>query len=85
MIGDTRGDILEGRKAGVKTAAVSYGWHSYNNIIDTDVKSIDDATYQLSRRNVHIFPPFPFFDLFILIFTNIYFIFKNVFKIQTIK
>lgn len=27
-IGDTKGDILEGKKAGVKTIAVSWGWHS---------------------------------------------------------
>ena len=26
-IGDTKGDIIEGRKAGVKTVAVSWGWH----------------------------------------------------------
>jgi phosphoglycolate phosphatase len=26
-IGDTEGDIIEGRKAGVKTVAVSWGWH----------------------------------------------------------
>ncbi|MDP4020599.1 MAG: HAD hydrolase-like protein [Candidatus Adlerbacteria bacterium] len=27
-IGDTGGDILEGKKAGVKTVAVTWGWHS---------------------------------------------------------
>lgn len=27
-IGDTKGDIVEGRKAGVKTIAVTWGWHS---------------------------------------------------------
>ena len=26
--GDTKGDIIEGKKAGVKTVAVSWGWHS---------------------------------------------------------
>ncbi len=26
-IGDTQGDILEGKKSGVKTVAVSWGWH----------------------------------------------------------
>ncbi len=36
MIGDTRGDIIEGKKAGVNTAAVTYGWHSYDNMLDTD-------------------------------------------------
>lgn len=27
-IGDTRGDMVEGRKAGVKTVAVAWGWHA---------------------------------------------------------
>src|SRR5258708_25486236 len=27
-IGDTKGDIIEGKKAGVKTVAVTWGWHS---------------------------------------------------------
>ena len=36
MIGDTRGDIIEGRKAGVNTVAVTYGWHSYENMADTE-------------------------------------------------
>lgn len=35
MIGDTRGDIIEGKKAGVMTAAVTYGWHHYENMADT--------------------------------------------------
>ncbi len=26
-VGDTRGDIIEGREAGVKTVAVTWGWH----------------------------------------------------------
>ncbi len=26
-IGDTKGDIIEGRKAGIKTIAVTWGWH----------------------------------------------------------
>ncbi len=33
MIGDTQGDIIEGKKAGVNTAAVTYGWHSYDNML----------------------------------------------------
>lgn len=33
-IGDTTGDIIEGRKAGVKTVAVSWGWHSKDKLKD---------------------------------------------------
>ena len=35
MIGDSRGDIIEGKKAGVMTVAVTYGWHSYERMEDT--------------------------------------------------
>lgn len=31
-IGDTRGDILEGKKAGIKTIAVTWGWHSRDQL-----------------------------------------------------
>lgn len=31
-IGDTRGDIIEGKKAGVKTIAVSWGFHSKKHL-----------------------------------------------------
>jgi phosphoglycolate phosphatase len=33
-IGDTVGDILEARKAGVKTVAVAWGWHSREKLAD---------------------------------------------------
>ncbi|MEF8847711.1 MAG: HAD family hydrolase [Candidatus Thermoplasmatota archaeon] len=35
-IGDTKGDIIEGKKAGVKTVGVSWGWHKKNKILDAD-------------------------------------------------
>ncbi len=35
MIGDTMGDIIEGKKAGVNTAAVTYGWHRHENMLST--------------------------------------------------
>ncbi|MBI4765791.1 MAG: HAD family hydrolase [Deltaproteobacteria bacterium] len=31
-IGDTRGDILEGKKAGIKTIAITWGWHSQDQL-----------------------------------------------------
>ena len=31
-IGDTKGDIIEGRKAGIKTIAVTWGWHSEDKL-----------------------------------------------------
>lgn len=31
-IGDTRGDIIEGKKAGVKTIAVTWGWHNEDKL-----------------------------------------------------
>jgi len=31
-IGDTVGDIIEGRRAGAKTAAVTWGWHSESKL-----------------------------------------------------
>ncbi len=31
-IGDTLGDVIEGRKAGIKTIAVTWGWHDENRL-----------------------------------------------------
>jgi len=31
-VGDTKGDMIEGKKAGVKTVAVSWGWHSVSKL-----------------------------------------------------
>jgi len=31
-VGDTIGDILEGKKAGVKTVAVAWGWHDKTDL-----------------------------------------------------
>ncbi len=36
MVGDTMGDIIEGKKACVGTIAVTYGWHSYENMLGTE-------------------------------------------------
>ncbi len=35
-IGDTSGDMIEGRKAGAKTIAVTWGWHSADRLKKTD-------------------------------------------------
>lgn len=31
-IGDTKGDMIEGKKAGVKTIAITWGWHSLEKL-----------------------------------------------------
>ena len=31
-IGDTKGDIFEGRRAGITTIAVTWGWHNYSQL-----------------------------------------------------
>ncbi len=33
MIGDSSGDIIEGKKAGVVTIAVTYGWHNESKLL----------------------------------------------------
>ena len=35
-IGDTTGDIIEGKKANVETVAVTWGWHSKEELIKTN-------------------------------------------------
>lgn len=35
-IGDTAGDMIEGREAGAKTIAVTWGWHSVDRLKKTD-------------------------------------------------
>jgi len=35
-IGDTAGDMIEGREAGAKTIAVTWGWHSADRLKKTD-------------------------------------------------
>lgn len=48
-IGDTRGDILEGRKAGVKTVAVSWGWHEKRRLEGTNPDFIIDNPKELEK------------------------------------
>ena len=51
-IGDTVGDIIEGKKAKVDTVAVSWGWHDLKKL-----RKIDPA-YLVSRPEdlIHLFP-----------------------------
>jgi len=51
-IGDTVGDIIEGKKAKVDTVAVSWGWHDLQKL-----RKIDPA-YLVSRPEdlIHLFP-----------------------------
>ena len=32
-IGDTKGDIVEGKRAGIKTVAVTWGWHDKEKLV----------------------------------------------------
>lgn len=39
-IGDTKGDMLEGRQAGAMTVAVTWGWHSEERLLGGDPKRV---------------------------------------------
>lgn len=58
LIGDTTGDILEGKKAGVKTIAVDWGYHSHTSLKtvkpDFLVSNYDDLAEILGEREVSI-------------------------------
>jgi len=46
-IGDTKGDIFEGRKADVSTVAVTWGWHDSNRLLQTKPDYLIDSPKQL--------------------------------------
>lgn len=48
-IGDTRGDILEGKKAGIKTIAVTWGWHSRNQLREEQPDLMVDSPQALAN------------------------------------
>ena len=48
-IGDTRGDILEGKKAGIKTIAVTWGWHSQDQLREEQPDFIVDSPQALVK------------------------------------
>jgi phosphoglycolate phosphatase len=47
-IGDTIGDIIEGKRAGIKTVGVTWGWHTKQQLINSNpdalIENIDDLT-----------------------------------------
>jgi len=47
-IGDTIGDIIEGKKAGIKTVGVTWGWHSKQQLKDSNpdalIENVGDLT-----------------------------------------
>ena len=48
-IGDTKGDIIEGKKACVKTVAVSWGWHKKEQLEELDPDFIIDNPKELEE------------------------------------
>ncbi len=52
-IGDTVGDILEARAAGVKSVAVTWGWHSRERLIATHPDFLVDTPEELLAIPVH--------------------------------
>lgn len=49
MIGDSMNDITEGKKAGVNTIAVTYGWQSHDTLRKSSPDFICDSVKQLER------------------------------------
>ena len=50
-IGDTTGDMKEGRQAGVKTVAVTWGWHSREKLAATGPDYLLDRPEELLKLN----------------------------------
>jgi len=48
-IGDTKGDIIEGKKAGVKTVAVSWGWHKKEQLEEEKPDFIIDFPSEIKK------------------------------------
>lgn len=46
-IGDTVGDILEAKQAGVKTVAVTWGWHTKEQLSVANPDSLIDSPEEL--------------------------------------
>ena len=60
-VGDTKGDLLEGRKAGVKTVAVAWGWHSLPRLLEGKPDYIAQTPHDLRLLFPRFMrqPPFP--------------------------
>ena len=50
-IGDTTGDIKEGREAGVKTVGVTWGWHSKEKMAAAKPDYLFDNPKELMQLN----------------------------------
>ena len=50
-IGDTTGDIKEGREAGVKTVGVTWGWHSKEKMAAAEPDYLFDTPQELLQLN----------------------------------
>ncbi|OGP67526.1 MAG: hypothetical protein A2W27_02360 [Deltaproteobacteria bacterium RBG_16_44_11] len=50
-IGDTTGDIKEGREAGVKTVGITWGWHSKEKMAAAKPDYLFDAPQELLQLN----------------------------------
>jgi phosphoglycolate phosphatase len=50
-IGDTTGDIKEGKQAGVKTVGVTWGWHSKEKITSAKPDYVFDTPQELLQLN----------------------------------
>jgi phosphoglycolate phosphatase len=48
-VGDTQGDILEGKKAGVKTVAVTWGWHKKEQLQEVSPDFLIDLPKDLFK------------------------------------
>jgi phosphoglycolate phosphatase len=48
-IGDTKGDMLEGRKAGVNTVAVAWGWHPLPRLLEAKPDLVAQTPEDLRR------------------------------------
>jgi phosphoglycolate phosphatase len=50
-IGDTTGDIKEGKQAGVKTVGITWGWHSKEKMAAAKPDYLFDAPQELLQLN----------------------------------
>jgi len=50
-IGDTTGDIKEGKQAGVKTVGVTWGWHSKEKMAAAEPDYLFDNPQELLKLN----------------------------------
>jgi phosphoglycolate phosphatase len=46
-VGDTRGDMIEGREAGARTVAVTWGWHDRERLLSTKPDRVADRSEDL--------------------------------------